>query len=251
MICLKEHLKDQSAVVCNGEAWTYGELDRRSVRVARNLAGAGLDPGDRIATLLPNCHELTLLYLAAFHGGFTIAPLDARYNSAQINFALRHCGASVLVTHPGQLDDVARCDTLRDVEHRLVIGQEKHSGFSPFYRLLTTRPTTRVSEDFRGDDVAVIFYTSGTTARPKGVTLTRDAITSGISKSNAMLRLQPEDVTLIAASFSRPMALRTQLLPSLAAGATVVLMDRFSPDGYLQTLRESRCTFLALLPSAM
>jgi hypothetical protein len=45
-----------------------------------------------------------------------------------------------------------------------------------------------------------------------------------------MLRLQPEDVTLIAAPMSRPMALRTHLLPSLAAGATVVLMNRLSPD---------------------
>lgn len=214
MISLKEHDQDQPAIICDGQTWTYGELDRRAVRVARNLAGAGLEPGDRIATLLPNCHELALLYLAAFHGGFTIAPLDARYNSAQINFALRHCGASVLVTHPGQLGDVSKCDVLRDVEHRLVIGREKHEGFSPFYRLLTTRPTVPASEDFRGDDVGAIFYTSGTTARPKGVTLTRDAISIGISKTNAVLRLQPEDVSLIAAPVSRPMALRTQLLPS-------------------------------------
>lgn len=255
MINLKVHRRDQKALICGGEAWTYGELHRRSIRVARNLAATGLEPGDRIATLLPNSHELVLLYLAAFAGGFTITPLDVRYNAAQINFALRHCGASCLMTHPPRLRELAECDALRDLEHRFVTGSEGRDsipGYSPFQKLLTTRPSGELNGDLRGDDIGIVFYTSGTTARPKGVTLTRDAIASGISKSNAMLRLTDDDVTLIAAPVSRPMALRSQLLPSLAAGATVVLADHFEPDAYLSALRsDPRPTFLALLPAAM
>lgn len=256
MINLKAHSKDQPAIISGGEVWTYGELHRRSIRVARNLVADGLEPGDRIATLLPNGPELALLYLASFTGGFTIAPLDVRYNTAQINFALRHCGASCLVTHSPRVADTLECDAMREVEHRFVTDSEQldaeyRDRFMPFRKLLTTRPTGELSEDLRGDDVSVVFYTSGTTARPKGVTLTRDAIASGIAKSNAIMRLGSDDVTLIAAPIARPMALRTQLLPSLAAGATVVLLDRFKPEQYLETLRDLQPTFIALLPSAM
>lgn len=252
MIRLTDHRKDQPAVIHDGVVWTYSELYRRSLRVARNLAGLGIEPGDRIATLLPNCHELVTLYLAAFQAGFTIVPLDPRYNAAQVNFALRHCGASVLVTNAEHIKALSDCEALADVPHVMLTGAEIPENRTPFRKLIATRPTAELSEDLRSDDVAVVFYTSGTTARPKGVTLTRDAITTSISKSRALLRLNRDDVTLIAAPIARPMALRTQLLTSLASGATVVLMSRFDPQAYLETLRaEPSPTFIALLPSAL
>ncbi|MHC4876076.1 MAG: class I adenylate-forming enzyme family protein [Planctomycetota bacterium] len=253
MIDLTRHRADQPAVIHNGQTWSYGELHRRSLRIARNLASAGIEPGDRVATLLPNSHELVALYLASFHGGFTIVPLDARYHSAQISFALRHSGASAVVTTPDRLEDASMCEGGRDVDLFYVTGTDTPPGAIRMFRsLLRTRPTAELREDFRDDDVSVVFYTSGTTARPKGVTLTRTAIGSSISKANALLRLGAHDVTLIAAPISRPMALRTQLLTSLDAGAMVVLLSGFDPDSYLQTLADhSNVTFLALLPAAL
>ena len=252
MIRLTDHDKDHPAVIQDGEAWTYGELYRRSHRIARNLAGLGVEHGDRVATLLTNSPELVALYLACFEAGFTIVPLDPRYNTAQINFALRHCGASVLVTRPPRAADVLKCDALPEVPHVLITGEDPVEGFAPFRKLLSTRPTEELYDDIRDDDVASVFYTSGTTARPRGVTLTRSAIKSNISKSTAVLRLNSDDVALISAPIARPMALRTQLMPILAAGGTAVLTSRFDPDQYLTALRsEPAPTFITLLPSAM
>jgi long-chain acyl-CoA synthetase len=252
MIDLPRHCAEQPAVICDGQVWTYGELHRRSVRVARNLAAVGLEPGDRIATLLPNSFELVALYLAAFRGGFTIVPLDARYHSAQIGFALRHSGASAVVTTPNRVADVVLTEGGREVEHFYVTGPDVPDGYGSFRRLLRTRPTAELRDDLRDDDISVVFYTSGTTSRPKGVTLTRTAVAGSIRKVNAVLRLKPDDVTLIAAPISRPMALRTQLLPSLEAGATIVLLNGFDVDGYLQTLAgRLDVSFIALLPTAL
>lgn len=252
MLPLSKHNADQPAIVHDGTTWTYGELHRRSVRIARNLLAAGVEPGDRIVTLLPNCPELVALYVAGFHGGFTVVPLDIRYHSALINYALRHSGAKAVVVDGGRIDDMSKCDAFRDVEIRLFTGPGKNEGYQAFRHLLATRPTESLHDDLRGDDVSLVFYTSGTTARPKGVTLTRDCVASSISKASAILRLNPDDVTMIAAPVSRPMALRTQLLPSLAAGATIVLLSGFTPDTFLTALREhSQATILALLPGAL
>tara|TARA_R110002072_G_scaffold302999_2_gene491074 strand:+ start:23836 stop:25386 length:1551 start_codon:yes stop_codon:yes gene_type:complete len=252
MLALSRNTPDQAAIVHGDTTWTYGELKRRALRIARNLRSAGVESGDRVVTLLPNCPELVALYVAGFHAGFTIVPLDVRYHSALINYALRHSGAKAVVVDGSRIDDMGKCDALSDVEIRLFTGPGRNDGYQPFRHLLATRPTESLHDDLRGDDVCLVFYTSGTTARPKGVTLTRDCVASSISKAGAVLRINADDVTLIAAPVSRPMALRTQLLPSLAAGATVVLLSGFAPDTYLQALRQnSNTTILALLPGAL
>jgi acyl-coenzyme A synthetase/AMP-(fatty) acid ligase len=193
-----------------------------------------------------------MLSLAGFHAGFTIVPLDVRYQTAQINFALRHSGARAVVVDGDRIGDMSDCEALADVDLRLVTGPGNHEGYKPFRHLLTTRPTMSLDAGFRSDDVSLVFYTSGTTARPKGVTLTRDSVASSIHKAGAVLRFRSDDVTLIAAPISRPMALRTQLLPSLAAGATVSLLSGFDPDSYVHALQEKPgATILALLPGAL
>lgn len=252
MLSLSQHDSDQPAIVHDGTTWTYGELNRRALRIARNLVTSGLEPGDRVVTLLPNCPELVALYIAGLQAGFTIVPLDARYHSALINYALRHSGAKAVVVAGDRVREMNDCDALSDVEIRLFTGPGSNEGFQAFRHLLSTRPTDSLHDDLRGDDVSLVFYTSGTTARPKGVTLTRDSIASSISKASAVLRLGADDVTLIAAPVSRPMALRTQLLPALSAGSTVRLLNGFAPDSYLEALRTgSRPTMLALLPAAL
>lgn len=262
MLDLSRHAPDHPALIHDDETWTYAELDRRASRLARNLVSEGVEPGDRVATLLTNGIEIVTLYLASWRAGFTLVPLDARYCAAQMNYALRHCGAKVLITEPGRIDDVAQCDCIGGVDQVLLTGEKRpvvkdapgrrHPDYRSYRRLLAVRPTAPMPSGFRDDDVAVVFYTSGTTDRPKGVTLTREAVAVNVSKASAVQRLTPEDVTLIAAPVSRPMALRTQLLPTLEAGGTVVLLKRFDADEYLAALHtEPRKTFIALLPFAL
>ena len=142
MLSLSKHNSDHPAVIHGGTTWTYGELNRRSVRIARNLLSAGLETGDRIVTLLPNCPELVALYIAGFRAGFTIVPLDIRYHSALINYALRHSGARAVVVDGDRIGDMNDCEAMADVEIRLFTGPGKHEGYRAFRHLLTTRPTS-------------------------------------------------------------------------------------------------------------
>ncbi|MDA1018558.1 MAG: long-chain fatty acid--CoA ligase, partial [Planctomycetota bacterium] len=252
LVDLNQHDPKRVAVIHHKHAWTYGEFERRSLRLARSLAAAGVEPGDRVAILLANCPEAVLLYLACFRAGFTIVPLDERYIAAQINFAIKHCGAKVLVTSTKRLPDIEECEAAKQVEHLLITGPDCPDNHRSFRAFVQTRSSTEITETHRGDDVAIVFYTSGTTSRPKGVTLTRDAVEIGIQKAAAVLRLTRDDVTLIAAPIARPFALRTQLLPTFAAGGTVKLHSRFDPDRFVRDLRRKPAvTFLALLPVAV
>jgi len=239
------------ALDADGKTWSYEQLSNQVQRLAQALTASGAEPGDRVAVLLLNCPELVIVYLACFRAGLIVVPMDYRYHVPQLNYALRHSGTTVLIAHAERLDEIDECDARADLRQLLVVNGDRSTREVSLEAMISRHSGDAFETEPRGDDLAVIFYTSGTTSRPKGVTLTRDAIAAGILKSRAAITLTSEDVTLIAAPVSRPMALRTQLLPTLYAGGTVRLLRTFNSDMYIQALSRPGTTFIALLPSAL
>src|SRR5262245_996723 len=104
------------------QVWTYKRLEEEASRLARTWLAGGLEPGDRVAMLLPNRPEALVVYLACFKSGLAAVPLDYRYQPPQINYVLRHSGSRLLVSHADRLDDVAACDEAQHVELAAVGG---------------------------------------------------------------------------------------------------------------------------------
>lgn len=247
-----EGAPDRVAVQTADKTWSYPELDEEAAQLARSWLGAGLQMGDRVAFLLPNCFETLLSYLACFKGGFVAVPLDYNYRAPQINYALRHSGTRLFIAHAERQAELAEVET---VPMSLTIvgdpaGNESRTFEAPGGFL--SGAETELPTEFRSDDVAVVFYTSGTTSRPKGVTLTRAAMAASTIKFLSRVPLSPDDVALVAAPMMRPFAVRTQLLPTLYVGGTVAFVQSFTPGNYLAALRQAPPkTFLALAPAGL
>jgi long-chain acyl-CoA synthetase len=234
------------------QVWTYQRLEDEAHVLARRWLARGVEPGDRVAILLPNRPETLLVYFACFKSGLVAVPLDYRYRPPQINYVLRHSGSRILVTHVDRQDEVAACEEAKHVDLVAVGGDGSRYGARPLDDGSPPPPGDLATAEFRPDDVAIIFYTSGTTGRPKGVILTRAALTAGTTKFLGRVPLGPSDVALVAAPVMRPFALRTQVLPALHAGGGVVLLEKFTPADYLAVLRQPPVkTFLALAPSTL
>jgi len=232
--------------------WTYTQLEHEAKGLAQSWLTRGLEPGDRIAMLLPNRAEALLVYLACFQSGLVAVPLDYRYRPPQINYVLRHSGSRVLVTHVERLDDVAACDEAGHVTVAAVGGDGSSHGAEPLLQGVAPLHTDLAAAEFRPDDVAIIFYTSGSTGRPKGVTLTRASLIAGTTTFLAGVPLSEADVALVSSPVMRPFAMRTQVLPTLHAGGGVVLLEKVTPADYLALLRQFPAkTFLAMTPYAL
>jgi long-chain acyl-CoA synthetase len=142
----------------------FGELGSRSARLAGALRERfGLAPGDRVAIVAKNSPAYLELLFGIWHAGLAALPANAKLHGAELGYILEHSGASVCVASTGLESEIAP-HAPKSLERLIVIGSRE-------YEALFSADATAVTER-SADDLAWLFYTSGTTGRPKGAMLT-------------------------------------------------------------------------------
>src|SRR3954466_6936122 len=141
---------------------TYGEVARRVRAVQAGLDELGVDAGERVAVVSPNAARLLELFYAVPSSGRVLVPINFRLRSEEVEYIVDHSGASVLLIDPTLDDDLGTVTA----KHRLLLGAQSDDALLRFDR--EPLPWREPDEDA----TATINYTSGTTARPKGVQIT-------------------------------------------------------------------------------
>ena len=155
---------DRPAVLLGHQPWLdYRALAGRSARLAGHLRqGLGLQPGERVALCMSNHAAYIEILYAAWWAGLAVVPVNARLHPREIAFILGDCGASVLFVTADLADDLQPLQAdLPDLRHVLLPD-------TPAYASALAAAPVDV-QPRAGDDLAWLFYTSGTTGRPKGV----------------------------------------------------------------------------------
>ena len=239
---------DGLALISADTGWTWRTLDDLSDRLAVSLLDLGLNPGDRVASLMPNRPALIVHYLACFKAGLVATPLNYRYMAPEIDHALAVSGARVLLAHVEREEDLAASRLAR----RLPLGTISYGGkpgAGPAFGELIAGEAS-ASPPPSPAAPAVIFFTSGSTGRPKGVTHTHQTLGWMFAIGAAGLELSPGDLLLAGSSLSHVGAFYVSFA-ALSAGAGVIAAQTFDGDELLPLLREHRPTVLSMLPSAL
>ena len=154
---------------------TYHQLGRRVRGMARKLEDLGIGVGDRVAIVSPNSAKFLISFWGTGTYGRVLVPINFRLNSEEIAYIVKHSGARVLLVDPEQADivkDIA-------VEHRFILDGSDDAGLFAELPASSAEPTMWEPDE---DATATINYTSGTTARPKGVQIThRNAWTNAVT----------------------------------------------------------------------
>src|SRR5437763_6414221 len=151
---------DGLALISTQTRWTWRTLDALSDRLAVSLLGLGLQPGDRIASLMPNRPALIVHYLACFKAGLVATPLNCRYTAPEIDHALAVRPARALLAHVGREGDLTASQLVRQLPLGTISYGGKPGGGTAFDELIEGEP--RVSAPPASAEApAVVFLTSG------------------------------------------------------------------------------------------
>ena len=183
----------------------------------------GLVPGDRVALVLRNRPEYLEALFATWHAGLVAVPVNSRLHREEIAYVLRDSGARVVVADEDHADDAESLLGSVDSLHAVLVAPGER-----WRRLMASPPVPLV--DRGGEDPAWLFYTSGTTGRPKGATLTnRNLLTMSLSYFADIDPVAPGDSVLHAAPLSHGSGLYG--LPHVARGAVSVIPHSGGVDG--------------------
>ena len=255
---------DEVAIVSARRALSWRELARASAALAGGYRGLGLEPGDRVASLMPNRVDLVVHYLACFRAGLIATPLNYRYTAREIDHALEVSGARALLAHVERAEDVGASElaaalelgviAYRDAEP-LATGNEEPAGVDGGWRhdfgaLLGSEPLARTEKQPDPEAPAAIFFTSGSTGPAKGVTHSRQTLRWMFAAAAAGCEIDASDVYLPGSSMSHIGAF-LWALATLSVGGKVVVARSTDAHELLPLLRKQQPTILAMIPAAL
>jgi len=237
---------EATAVVSSGSSadrrpsLTYGELNRQANQVAEALRRSGVRPGRAVGLCVERSLDAVVGLLAIFKTGGVYVPVDLAYPRDRLDFVLRDANVAVVLTQRGLRNSLPAGGA-----PVLLLEEEYTSG-----RGTREVPAATGMDDPPDESPAYIIYTSGSTGLPKGVVVTYGALLRHCFSVREHYGLTAQDRVLQFASLSFDPSLE-QILPTLLAGATVVLRgsERWSPAEFGQLVREHGIT-VANLPTA-
>jgi long-chain acyl-CoA synthetase len=230
---------DKPAIVCGDQVVSYRALDETAEALAVWLLLQGLQPGDRVAIHWTNSVETVVLYCACFKAGLIAVPVNNRLKTPEIAYVLGHSRARLCFSQP---DLAPLSEAVRgECPHLMAIHTKLPS---------VDRARDHVLPIVTPDQVAAILYTSGTTARPKGVMHTHISLI-GCTELMASLGFNETDVPLAATQLVHIAALACVLLPGIRCGCTVILLPVFDAAHAVDLIERWRCTALLILPAML
>jgi long-chain acyl-CoA synthetase len=244
---------DRMALITpDGRRNTAGELLAAANQVSHGLRALGLERGDTVAAVMPNGIEFLQLYLGATQIGLYITPINHHLVGPEIAYIVSDSDAKVLVGDERFAAELAKAVTETTVpsECRFAVGTIE--GFRPWSELLAGQPATTPEDRIAG---APMHYTSGTTGKPKGVKrklvdIDPDVLGELYSGFQGMFGVPPlEGNVHITGSPLYHTAVLMWTANALHMGHTVVVMDKWSPEGMLELIETHQVTTSHMVPT--
>jgi len=232
-----------TGIVSGSQSFTYAEFGERCQRLAAALSGLGVEPGDRVAYISFNNHQLMEGYYGVVQARAIVMPLNVRLSLQEMTGILNHAGARVVIYENDFAPIVAElktsCGSVRD-----------WISVEDSYEELLAAATPRRADIFSYDELSIaeLFYTSGSTGTPKGVMLSHRTlylhavdIVSGFRDLENMVDLHT--IPLFHANgWGRPQM-------STMLGKKQVMVRRFEPSLVFRLIAEHAATHMCLVPT--
>ncbi|ELY63913.1 fatty acid--CoA ligase [Natrinema versiforme] len=247
---------DRDAIIYprKDQRWTYAEFDERVNRLANAFLEAGVEKGDRVATVLYNGSEMALTVYACAKIGAVFTPLNFRLPAGEIEYIVNDAGAELVVFESDTREAVEGArPSLETVGEYVFIDDDRDDTpayASGFYDMLESGLPDRPGVSVAEDDVYAFIYTSGTTGRPKGVVHEHRNMVEHDLLCIAEMNLTRDDVGLSMMPLYHCAELHCNLFARVHRGAANVIHHEFEPGAVLEAIEDHGVTVLFAAPTA-
>ena len=203
-----------------------------------------LRPGDRIAIAMPNHPEYVVIRYAAWYAGLSVVPINSKLHPLEISYMLKHSGSTVCFVFKNFSGE-----SFSDSSHSAIVSRVIDVDSNEYVELIDTRQPIDM-EDRQPDDLAWLFYTSGTTGKPKGVMISHhNMLMGGVSYLVDVDEVRASDSIIHAAPLSHGSGFYD--LPHVMKGANQVIprSGQFDPNEILDLIQEWNGVSMFLAPT--
>ncbi|WP_243291206.1 long-chain-fatty-acid--CoA ligase [Bacillus sp. FJAT-47783] len=273
-----EEFTDQTAIYFLGKELTFHELYEQTLKMANYLQKLGVQKGDRVSIMLPNCPQAVIAYYAVLEVGGIVVQTNPLYTERELEYQMKDSGATLIVTLDLLFPKVSKVKALTNLEHiivtsikdylpfpknvlypivqkkqnNIVVQIEKSNDVHPWKHLLKTSEANELNIPINvEEDVAILQYTGGTTGFPKGVMLTHNNLASNTKMCSVWLHdcERGKESILGILPFFHVYGMTTVMNLSIMEGYKMILVPKFEVLDVLKVIDKQKPTLFPGAPT--
>ena len=234
-------------ILFEGRRWSWGEFAEASTRLARALAARGIRKGDRVGVMARNSDGHVLMLFALARIGAIMVPVNPDFGVEEARYILHHAEVSAVAASTECRETARRgCAGLATAPWFLLFDGD-HEGAARLDELIAHAPTAPLPVGISGDDTCLIVYTSGTTGFPKGAMHSQRSFVTAGEAFVQRVCLQDDDRVMIVLPLFHVNALFYSVAGTLATGASMAIVPRFSATTFWHVAAETGATEVNLI----
>ncbi|WP_434167515.1 long-chain-fatty-acid--CoA ligase [Peribacillus frigoritolerans] len=273
-----EEFPDKVSIHFQGKELTFREVHESALKFAAYLKSIGLQKGERVAVMLPNCPQGVISFFGILMAGGVVVQTNPTYTERELEYQMKDSGAKIILAMDILFPRVTAVASRTDVEHiivtaikeylpfpknliypfiqkkqyGIVINVEHEGNHHLFSEIMKRKITEEVTVPIDVDnDLALLQYTGGTTGFPKGVMLTHKNMLANTKMCNAWLykNKRGEERILAILPFFHVYGMTTVLVLSVMEGNTMIIMPKFDVEATLKTIQKQKPTMFPGAPT--
>ena len=253
---------EKTFVEIGGASYSYRQVREEVLRTAAMFRELGVQHGDRVCLFMPNCIEYLYCWFGLSELGGISVPINTAYRRDETAYILNNAEAVALVTDPSLAEVAgAAADLAPSIRHRILRGdaltpalsqgERELGGWTSFRDAFERAEPLADRPEVSPGDVSMLVYTSGTTGNPKGVIVTHRMYAAAGQGFKHWTQATCDDRFFTCLPFYHANIQYYSTMGALAAGATLVIVDRFSASRFWGQVREAQATVVNFIGMMM
>ena len=238
--------QDKTAFIFENRSYTFKQVNQRINRLINALAHLGVGKGDRVGILAYNCPQYFEVFGLA-KAGRVCVPLHYRFVGRELAYLINNSEINTLILESEFVGVVNSIRHELDGVRNLICLDAAVENMMSYEQLISRFPPDEPRDEVEADAPCVLFYSSGTTGRPKGAIHTHRSL---IAETRVPYRdLSSNDIALCVMPFFHVGGSAAHLFPAFAYGATMVIHKKFDETLVLEAIEKERVTYVFLVPA--